>query len=161
MENKKMGFDDFIITVDSENQDFVSGLHHDLIEHGCKIEVKPAKSGYLVSYILNKKTIANYVFRKKGLIIRIYANHVNQYMEFLETLPKEMVKSISDASSCKRMANPDSCNLKCAMGYDFWLMGEHLQKCRNNAFMFLLCEEYNPFIRTFMENEVKSFTEFF
>lgn len=161
MENKKMAFHDFINTVDSEYRDFVSGLHYDLIEHGCKIEVKPAKKGYLVSYILNKKTIANYVFRKKRLIIRIYANHVNQYMEFLESLPKAMAKSVSDSSSCKRLANPDSCNSKCAMGYDFWLRGEHLQKCRNNAFMFLLCEEYNPFIKTFLVNEVKATTEFF
>lgn len=156
MENKKLGFEDFIATVDSSYREFVNDLHHDFIEHGCKIEVKAAKSGYLVSYSLNKKTIANYVFRKKGLIVRIYANHINQYMGYLDTLPDGMIKTIHDAPICKRLVNPEDCNPKCAKGYDFLLRGEQLQKCRSNAFMFLLSEENNPFIKTFIVNELEA-----
>lgn len=65
--SEKYTFDDFLASVDAENQKFVSELHNELTELGCKIEVKLAKSGYVVSYTLNKKTIFNYVFRKKGL----------------------------------------------------------------------------------------------
>lgn len=152
----KLGFDDFIVMVDSTLAEFVTGLHKELTEAGCSIEVKEAKSGYVVSYLLNKKTVANYVFRKKGMMIRIYANHIKDYMEFLETIPDSMVKTIEDASVCKRLINPDACNSKCAMGYDFIMHGERYQKCRNNAFMFLLSEENNPLIATFLQKELEA-----
>lgn len=64
--DKKLGFEDFIAAVAAENQEFVRELHAKLTELGCKMEVKAAKSGFVVSYSLNRKTIANYVFRKKG-----------------------------------------------------------------------------------------------
>lgn len=85
--DKKLGFEDFIAAVAAENQEFVRELHAKLTELGCKMEVKAAKSGFVVSYVLNRKTIANYVFRKKGMIARIYAAHVNEYIEALEDLP--------------------------------------------------------------------------
>lgn len=156
MGNGKLTFEDFIVTVDNEYRDFVNDLHHTLISCGCVLEVKEAKSGYLASYQHNKKAVANYVFRKKGLIVRIYANHLGSYMKFLDTLPDGMLQTIKAAPVCKRLINPDACNSKCAMGYDFLICEEHLQKCRNNAFMFLVCEDYNPFIKTFLENEIEA-----
>ena len=114
---EKTEFNDFIATVPAENQDFVKELHDRLMEHGCKIEIKTAKSGYMVSYIYN---------------------------------------SIQKAPICKRMADPNACNPRCSMGYDFWMKGEHYQKCRSSAFMFLACPENNPFIRTLLLNEVKA-----
>ena len=77
--DKKIEFQDFIATVPAENQDFVKELHDKLMDYGCKIEIKTAKSGYMVSYTYNKKTVANYVFRKKGMLVRIYGVHVNDY----------------------------------------------------------------------------------
>lgn len=156
MEKVKLGFDDFMASVSSTNKEFVTGMHEAFTARGCKIEVKEAKSGYLVSYLLNKKTVANYVFRKAGLMIRIYANHIKEYMEFLETIPDSMVKTIEDASVCKRLINPNDCNPKCAMGYDFIMRGQRHQKCRNNAFMFLVCEENNDFIKSFVGNELNA-----
>lgn len=156
MANQKFSFEDFITTVEDEQSEFVTKLHQMLTQGGCKIEVKESKSGYLVSYILNKKTIANYVFRKKGLIVRIYANHITEYMEILDGFSDEMIKSIEDAPICKRLVNPESCNSKCAMGYDFILKGERYQKCRSNAFMFMFCEENNPFIEDFLKREMQA-----
>lgn len=151
----KLGFEDFIVAVDSASTEFVVGLHNHLMEGGCKIEVKEAKSGYMVSYLYNKKAIANYVFRKKGMFARIYGNHIVEYIDILDTLPNEMVKTIKGAPVCKRLINPNQCNQKCTMGYDFIMQGERYQKCRNNAFMFLLCEENNPFIGTFLKKELE------
>lgn len=151
----KLGFEDFIVAVDSASTEFVVGLHNYLMEGGCKIEVKEAESGYMVSYLYNKKAIANYVFRKKGMFARIYGNHIVEYVEILDTLPNGMVKTIKDAPVCKRLINPDQCNQKCTMGYDFIMQGERYQKCRNNAFMFLLCEENNPFIGALLKNELE------
>ena len=149
-------FQDFLASVDEENQKFVSELHTELTELGCKIGVKSAKSGYVVSYSLNRKTIANYVFRKKGLFARIYAGHIAQYMGLLDTLPDSMVRSIQEAPVCKRLVDPTACNQKCSMGYDFILKGERLQKCRNNAFMFLLNEESRPFVKSLLLNEARA-----
>lgn len=154
--DKKIDFNEFIASVAVENQDFVRELHERLIGLGCKIEIKMAKSGYMVSYIYNKRTIANYVFRRKGMFVRIYGVHVNQYEEVLETLPDEMIQAVEKAPICKRMADPDACNPKCAMGYDFWLKKEHYQKCRNSAFMFLVCPANNPFIRTLVLKEAEA-----
>lgn len=154
--SEKYTFEDFLASVDVVNQKFVSDLHDELTGLGCKIEVKQAKSGYVVSYSLHNKTIANYVFRKKGLIARIYANHIVQYMEVLDTLPDGMVKSIQEAPICKRLVDPSTCNQRCAMGYDFILKGERMQKCRNGAFMFLLSEENRPFVRTLLLNEARA-----
>lgn len=55
MENQKLGFEDFIAAVGSGSIAFVNELHCDFIEFSCKIEVKEAKSGYVVSYTYNKK----------------------------------------------------------------------------------------------------------
>lgn len=149
-------FQDFLAAVDGENQRFVRELHDELTALGCKADVQSAKSGYVVSYSLNKKTIANYVFRKKGLIARIYAGHIAQYEELLDTLPEGMVRSIQEASICKRLVDPAACNQKCSMGYDFILKGQRLQRCRNNAFMFLLNEESRPYISSLLLHEVKA-----
>lgn len=157
--DKKIGFDDFITSVLMENQDFVRELHDRLMQLGCKIEIKTAKSGYVVSYLFNKKTVANYVFRRKGMLVRIYGVHVNQYEKLLDTLPEEMIRAIQDAPICKRLVDPDSCNPKCSMGYDFWLKGQHYQKCRSNAFMFWVCPQNNPFIQTLLLNEVEAWAK--
>lgn len=154
--SEKYTFQDFSASVEGENRVFVSELHDELTALGCKADVKSAKSGYVVSYSLNKKTIANYVFRKKGLIARIYAGHVMQYMEILDTLPDRMVRSIQEASICKRLVEPAACNQRCSMGYEFILQGERLQRCRNNAFMFLLDEESRPFVKSLLVSEVKA-----
>lgn len=154
--SEKYTFQDFLTAVDGENQKYVSALHDELTELGCSIEVKLAKSGYVVSYSLNKKTVANYVFRKKGLIARIYAGHIAEYMEILDTLPEVMVGSIQKAPICKRLVDPSACNQRCSMGYDFVLKGERLQRCRNSAFMFLLDEETRPYVRSLLLHEVKA-----
>lgn len=151
-----ISFQDFLASVDAENQKFVSALHDELTGLGCKIDVKAAKSGYVVSYSLNKKTIANYVFRKKGMFARIYANHIVQYMELLDTLPDSMVCAIQKAPICKRLVDPAACNQKCSMGYDFILKGERLQRCRNNAFLFLLDEASRPHVKSLVLHEAKA-----
>lgn len=65
----------------------MGSLHDELLKSGCKADIKLAKSGYVVSYSLNKKTIANYVFCKKGLIAHIYADRINQFEGLMDTLP--------------------------------------------------------------------------
>ena len=154
MGKPQFSYADFIGTVDDGCRPFVDELHQELAAAGCTVEITEAKSGFVVSYLFDKKTVANYVFRKKGLIIRIYANHVDEYMDFLEGLPEGMARAVQRAPICKRLTGMADCNSKCAMGYDFTVKGERHQKCRYNAFLFPLNEENNPFIRDFLKREL-------
>ena len=138
-------YDDFLVTVEKDNQELVRELHEELTKLGCRAEIRQAKSGFVVSYLKNKKTILNYVFRKKGLMARIYPNHMADYMEVFDDIPEGVAKAIQDAPVCKRMLGP--------MGYDFVLKGQRLQKCRSSAFLFLLSEENRAFVKTLLLNE--------
>lgn len=147
----------FLESVAEENRPFVQELHDFLTQKECKCEIKSAKSGYVVSYLLNstKRTLATFVFRKSGVKLRIFPNHISQYQDFLNTLPTQMKKDIQKASACKRLINPDDCNSRCAMGYRFTMDKEGYEKCRYMAFMFSLNQENNPYIREFLERELE------
>jgi len=108
-------FNLFMETVDERFRDFVNQIHEYLTKKDCKRDIKTAKSGYVVSYILNgsKKTLATFVSRKTGMKLRIYPEHINTYQSFLDTLPQKLKKEIKKASVCKRLINPDDCNPKC------------------------------------------------
>lgn len=154
---EEIPFEDFLITVDPKYQAFVFGLHEYMLENDCKTKIELKSSGHLVSYqhTPTKKVIVNFVFRKKGLIVRIYGDNVNKYLAFMEGLPVGMAKSIAKAPVCKRLVNPNDCNPKCSKGYDFNIGGEHFQKCRYNCFMFEVNDESNTYIKSFIENEIK------
>lgn len=157
MGKEEIPFNDFMNAVALEYQDFVKSIHEYLLENGCKSTIELKKTGYFVSYTFNKtkKSIVNFVFRKKGLIIRIYGENAYKYLEFLDTLPNEMVSSIKKAPVCKRLINPNDCNSKCSMGYDFVIKDTHFQKCRYNCFMFDINNENNDYIKTFVEHELR------
>jgi len=155
MAKEKVTFEQFITSVSTEQQSYVQDLHGYLLENGCKVTFEEKKSGYLASYKFGKpiRAVANFVFRKQGMIVRIYGEHVNKYEGFLETLPENMIKTIVDAGECKRLVN-NTCSPKCS-GYDFMLGGNHLQKCRYGCFELLVTDENKSFIRAFVENELK------
>ena len=95
------------------------------------------------------------MFRKSGLVIRVYGDYVHKYNDYLETLPIGMVKGIEKAPVCKRLIDITKCNSKCRMGYEFTLKGNHHQKCQYNCFMFPVNDENIPFIREFLERELE------
>ena len=47
----------------------------------------------------DKKKIAlmNYVFRKSGMLVRIYARHIHMYQTLLDSIPEEMKKNVMKA----------------------------------------------------------------
>jgi len=157
VEKKEYRFEDFLLDVHPAYQDFAKKTHDALLQSGYRIKIEMAKSGFLVSYFdaKTKRSIANFVFRKSGLVVRIYGEHVNQYLGFMETLPDSMVKAIDKAPICKRLVNPAACNSKCPMGYDFMMRGKHHQKCRYSGFMFPVNDEHVSFIKIFLEREAK------
>lgn len=147
-------WDGFIAVVTEENLNFVNEMHEYLLKHDYKLNIKPAKQGPIVSYLKNKRTIATYVFRKSGMKLRVYPEHLNDYQEVLEVLPESMKKEIRKASPCKRMINPDTCNSRCIQGYEFDLDGVKHQKCRYNAFIFDVNENSHTTLHTLLNHEV-------
>jgi len=155
MAQEKINFEQFIEAVDMDNKPFVQDLHNYLLENGCKAAFEEKKSGYLASYKHGKpqRAVVNLLFRKKGMLTRIYGERIGDYPDFLNTLPRVMVESIKDASICKRLVL-NECSPKCS-GYDFTIGNERFQKCRYSCFEFPMSAESNPFIREFVEHEIK------
>ncbi len=158
MDKPNENFTVFLEAVDHGNKDSVAEINDYLMQNNCKCEIKSAKNGFIVSYRLNttKKVLATFVFRKTGIRLRIYPEHLKAYETFLNTLPDKMKKEIKKASVCKRLINPEECNPKCLMGYDFSLDNDHYKKCRYMAFMPALSKENNPYIKAFLENELST-----
>jgi len=150
-------FSDFVAAVDMEHIDFVNTMHDYMTERNCKTEIKEAANGLVVSYVHkpSKRTVANYIFRKKALMLRIYADHVQSYMETLANWPASMKSTIKKSGICKRLLNPEECNSRCLNGYDFILDSERQQKCRYGAFMFFLDDETKPYLREMIEFEMQ------
>lgn len=148
-------FEQFLDEVDTDLRDFAQDLHDFLTENGCKASFEEKKTGLFGGYkhSKTKKSLANMLYKKQGLLVRIYGGHTSGYSGFLNTLPGEMVKSIKNASPCKKLID-NSCNLKCT-GYDFTIGGEHFQKCIYNCFEFLVTEESKPFIQAFVAHEIE------
>ncbi len=76
---KEIGsFKEFLSAVAPEHKAFVDQLNNKLLEKGCDLVIKEAKSGYTASYQLDKKTIMNWVFRKSGILARIYGDNAGK-----------------------------------------------------------------------------------
>jgi hypothetical protein len=155
MAEVKIDFERFMEAVDMDNKPFVQDLHSYLLSIGCKAAFEEKKSGFFASYKFGKpqRAIMNFIFRKKGMLTRIYGECIGNYSDFLNTLPCAMVESIKDASICKRLVL-NECSPKCG-GYDFAIGNERFQKCRYNCFEFLMTSESNPFIKSFVEHELE------
>ena len=158
MPKETIPFSDFLEAAGPEHAGFVNALHEYMTENDCKTEIKTAANGYVLSYVHrpSKRTVANYVFRKKGLMIRIYADNVQRYMEALTGWPGSMKDTVKKAGVCKRLLRPEECNSRCLGGFDFLLDGEPQQKCRYGGFMFFLNDETKPHLREMVEHEMRA-----
>jgi len=155
MKTEKITFEQFFESVDESNKPFVQDLHNFLLENGCKVAFEEKKSGFLASYKYGKppRAFMNFIFRKQGMLARIYGERISNYPDFLNTLPAEMAKAVENSGDCKRLIS-GGCSPKC-VGYDFTIGDTHFQKCRYNCFEFLLTEESKPTIKAFIEHEIK------
>lgn len=149
MAENELSFEGFLQDVDPVYRPFTVQTHERLTGGGCKLKLQLAKSGYVVSYThgKSKRTLINFVFRKGGLVARIYGDNINSYEDILASLPESMSKAIQKSPVCKL------CNARCPKGYSFSLDGERLQKCRYSCFMFAVDGESIPFITDFIDRE--------
>lgn len=148
-------FEEFLETVAEGERGFVCEINDLLAKNGCAVKIKPAKSGFVVSYLraADKKTLMNFVMRKSGVQARIYAVHAGEYGDLLDTLPDKMKARIKKANDCRKLKGTGD-DPKCPGGYRFTMDGEVLEKCRNAAFLFPIGDENRPFIKKLLEKEL-------
>ena len=145
----------FLNDVPTDMQDFVLNVDNFLIEKKCKREIKTAKSGFVTSYIKSNtgKTLLNYVFRKTGVKMRIYASGVKNYDVILNEFPEPMKKEIRKASDCKKLTG-STCSPTCPGGYTFTMDGVEYNKCRSMAFFHNLNQENSEYILKLLQSEM-------
>jgi len=156
MDKSTYNFEDFISTLNPESKDFVIKINDILQKESYKIKIEDKVSGLFVSYShpKTKRSILNFQNRKKGLLVRIYADYYHKYTDFLNRIPENMEKEIAKSPVCKRLVNPNDCNTKCIRGYDFFIRGNNYKKCRYCCFQFAVNQESIPVLVEFLENEV-------
>jgi len=154
MPQEKLSYEQFLEAIPTDCHAFVQDLHNYMLENGCKATFEEKKTSLLASYkhTKTKKAIINLLVKKHGLLVRIYGENAGKYPDFLNTLPEEMVQAIDNSGDCKRLVH-NTCSPKCS-GYDVTIGSVRFQKCRYNAFEFLVTGESNPFITAFIENEL-------
>lgn len=141
MANEKVSFSEFQSSVEPEHRAFVEELNNKLIEQGCNLVIKEAKSGYAASYQLEKKTVMNWVFRKSGILARIYGDNAGRYEDIIASLPADMQKKMTTSRDCKKLLDPNACSDTCVKGFIYALNGNIHKKCRNDGMFFLLSNE--------------------
>ena len=142
----------------AEHEYFINQLHAYLQKNDCVEKIKEAANGYVVSYVHKPtaRTVANYVFRKKMPMLRIYADNILSYIDIV-SWPDTMKETIRNGGNCSRLINPTACNSRCLKGFDFILDGERQQKCRcNSSFTFFLNDETKPYLSEIMEYEIQA-----
>ena len=146
----------FLQDIPAEYQSFVLELDEYLISKGSKRTIKTAKSGFVTSYSspTSGRALLNYVFRKNGVKMRIYAEHIGEHPEVLNCLPDNMKSDIKKAGDCKKLTG-STCSPTCTAGYTFFMAGEEYRKCKNMAFFHSLTAGNMEHIRKLIQAEIE------
>ena len=136
----------------SEILETVQNIHTALSAMGFKEEIREAKSGPVLSYIKDGKSLLNCVYRKSGIKVRLYAAGIAAYEDCLAALPDSMKAELKKAADCKRL-NGLTCTPACPGGYAYTLDGELLKKCRSMAFLMTLNQKTAEYIQTLVLRE--------
>ena len=149
-------FNRFLQDIPAEYQRFVLELDEYLTAKGSKRTIKTAKSGFVTSYSspAGGRALLNYVFRKSGVKMRIYAEHIGEHPNVLNCLPDNMKSDIKKAGDCKKLTG-SACTPTCPAGYTFVMDGEEYRKCRNMAFFHSLTAGNTEHILKLIKAEIE------
>ena len=156
MAKSEMTFDQFLFDVPAAQQPFAVKVNELFANEGYTFAVTPAKSGPVASYQHPKtrKVALNFVFRKSGLQVRIYADHICHDEPLLEMMPEIMAQKMLKSPICRRLHDPTKCNARCPMGYTFTLRGQEIKKCRYSCFLLPVTEENEGYLLKLIESEM-------
>lgn len=145
----------FLQDIPREYTDFVLELDKYVTSRGSRRTIKAAKSGFVTSYSspVTGRALFNYVFRKNGVKMRIYAEHIGEHLEILCDFPAQMKADMKKAGDCKKLTGR-TCTPTCPAGYTFLLDGAEYRKCKNTAFFHALEKENLPYLKKLIEVEL-------
>ena len=146
----------FLQDIPAEYQCFVQVLDEYLIAKGSKRTIKAARSGFVTSYSspASGRALLNYVFRKDGVKMRIYAEHIGEHPTVLNCLPDNMKSNIKKAGNCKKLTGL-TCTPTCTGGYAFVMDGAEYRKCKNTAFFHSLTADNMEHILKLIKAEIE------
>ena len=146
----------FLNEVPVKHHGFVLELDDYLLGKKCKRKIESAKNGFVTTYIHpdSGKSLLNYVFRKTGVKMRIYAAGVGNYDAILNNFPDRMKKEIIKATDCKKLFG-GTCSPTCPAGYTFTMDGVEYKKCKNMAFLHELDEVSAKYILQLIKSEIE------
>jgi len=141
-------FNDFLVTVELQHQSFAQAIHENLIEKKIKVKIENKASGFFVSYSnpKTKRSLLNFLFRKSGLLVRIYPSNID--VEVPSNITATMKEEIEKAPNCKL------CSDKCPTGYKYSINGQAYNKCRYNAFLFAVNEKSKNVLTEWVQKEI-------
>ncbi|MCR5794652.1 MAG: hypothetical protein K6G61_04820 [Solobacterium sp.] len=142
-----MKFSEYQELLPSEIRDTVQRIHAELSAMGFSEEIKEAKSGPVLSYRKDRKVLLNYVYRKSGIKVRLYAAGIAAYEDRLAVLPDSMKAELRKAADCKKL-NGLPCTPACPGGYTYTLDGKLMKKCRSMAFLMTLNQKTAESVQT-------------
>ena len=135
-----------------EIRETIQSIHAELSAMDFMEEIKEAKSGPVLSYMKDRKVLLNYVYRKSGIKVRLYAAGIAAYEDCLAAIPDSMKTELKKATDCKKL-NGLPCTPTCPGGYTYTLDGELLKKCRSMAFLMTLNQKTAEYIQTLILRE--------
>lgn len=142
-------FDDFLKTVEPQHKGFAENTHKELIANGYKAIIESKATGFFIGYKhpKTKRSLLNFLFRKKGLLVRIYPASRTPIIS--NEITEEMIQEIDKNPNCKK------CSEKCPKGYKFTIGGQAYDKCWYGAFLFTITEKSKPIIEKWVKTEIK------
>jgi len=142
-------FEDFVEAIEPWHRAFVLNTHELLMTAGYKLKIEDKASGLFASYShpKTKRSLLNFLFRKSGMLTRLYPGRVDGGIP--DNLTPLMEKEIDKAPACKL------CSEKCTKGYKFSIRGQAYDKCRYNAFLFTVTEENKPILSGWIQKEAE------
>ena len=142
-------FDDFLKTVEPQHKAFAESMHKELIANGYKAAIESKATGFFIGYKhpKTKRSLMNFLFRKKGLLVRIYPASKTPIIP--NAVTEGMIKEIDKAITCKM------CSEKCIKGYKFAINDQAYDKCHYGAFLFVVSEESKPVIAKWVKTEIE------
>lgn len=156
MSTNELRFEQFLSDIQPDFEEAVRAIHDRLAAGGCAVSLQAAKSGLVVSFThpATKKVVANFVARKKGPMLRLYADGLAGYADTVAALPERMLDQIAGQAVCRRLLDPAKCNARCPMGYVLTIRGEEHKKCRYNCFLLPINTANAPALLTLVEKEL-------
>jgi len=123
---------EFISEVPDACKTFVTEAHEAMVKAGYKSKIvkKPGGSTAAYAHPKTKQVLAQFFFRKKVLHLYLYVVFFGDFNGYLDKLPRSVSDQLGVFNDCKRLHNPDACNPKCPMGYDFTVSDVRYRKCK-------------------------------